>query len=112
MATIEFSEEQTMLMDTAVDLPQAFANEIECAHRLIKARVLMPVWQEMIDLGWLGITVPEQYGGLGLSLADAVPIAESMGRHLMGFTLCGDHSGNPGADPTLARRKKSNGCRR
>ena len=38
----------------------------------------------MAELGWLGVTIPEQYGGLGMTLADAVPIVESMGRYLMG----------------------------
>ena len=42
------------------------------------------LWQEMVELGWLGITVPEAHGGLGLSLAAAVPVAEAMGRHLLG----------------------------
>ncbi|GIS20506.1 MAG: hypothetical protein CM15mP120_24220 [Pseudomonadota bacterium] len=39
------------------------------------------LWQK---LGWLGVTIPEQYGGLGMTLADAVPIVESRGRYLMG----------------------------
>ena len=37
----------------------------------------------MVDLGWAGIIVPEQHGGLGMSLADAVPVVESLGRHLV-----------------------------
>ena len=38
----------------------------------------------MAELGWLRYTFGEQYGGLGMTLADAVPIVESMGRYLMG----------------------------
>lgn len=41
------------------------------------------VWLEMADLGWLGIAIDENYDGLGLDMADVVPIAEAMGRHLM-----------------------------
>ncbi|MEL6414049.1 MAG: acyl-CoA dehydrogenase family protein [Pseudomonadota bacterium] len=41
------------------------------------------VWSEMADLGWLGIAIPEDQGGLGLELADLVPIVEAMGKHLM-----------------------------
>jgi acyl-CoA dehydrogenase len=41
------------------------------------------VWSEMAALGWLGIAVPETYDGLGLELADLVPIVEAMGKHLM-----------------------------
>lgn len=41
------------------------------------------IWAEIGALGWLGIAVPEAYGGLGLSLTEAVPIAEQMGRYLL-----------------------------
>ena len=85
MATIEFSEEQTMLMETAVDFCRKHSPIDRVRAQIEQSQSVDPaVWQEMVDLGWLGITVPEQYGGLGLSLADTVPIAESMGRHLMG----------------------------
>ncbi len=41
------------------------------------------LWQEMARAGWLGVTVPEQYGGLELSWLDLVVIIEEMGRGLM-----------------------------
>ncbi len=37
------------------------------------------LWREMADLGWLGVTVPELYGGLGLSLSEMAVIAEELG---------------------------------
>ncbi len=40
------------------------------------------LWQEMVALGWLGLAVPEAHGGSGLGLAEAVAIAEPMGRRL------------------------------
>jgi alkylation response protein AidB-like acyl-CoA dehydrogenase len=40
-------------------------------------------WDKMCELGWLGIAIPEEYGGLGLSLGHVVPIVEQMGRSLM-----------------------------
>jgi alkylation response protein AidB-like acyl-CoA dehydrogenase len=33
------------------------------------------VWQQMAELGWLGILVPEQYGGLGLGCAEMAIVA-------------------------------------
>jgi alkylation response protein AidB-like acyl-CoA dehydrogenase len=39
-------------------------------------------WQEMGDMGWLGVLVPEQHGGLGMDLGAAVVIAEQLGRAL------------------------------
>ena len=41
------------------------------------------VWREIAGLGWLGIAIPEDHGGAGLSLAETVPVAEQMGRRLM-----------------------------
>lgn len=41
------------------------------------------LWQEMCALGWPGITIAEEFGGVGLSLAEAAMIAEQMGRRLL-----------------------------
>ena len=85
MASIEFSEEQTMLLETAMDFcrdnspPDAVRRQIAEEHS-----TSAEIWRQMADLGWLGISIPEEYGGLGLSMADVVPVVESMGRHLMG----------------------------
>jgi alkylation response protein AidB-like acyl-CoA dehydrogenase len=38
------------------------------------------LWAELAGLGWTGILVPEEQGGLGLSLVDAVVVLEEMGR--------------------------------
>ena len=40
-------------------------------------------YNEMAYMGWFGITIPEDYGGVGLTLAEAVPVAEQIGRRLM-----------------------------
>jgi acyl-CoA dehydrogenase len=42
------------------------------------------VFSEMAELGWLGIAIPETYGGAGLGFAEVVPVVEQMGRYLMG----------------------------
>jgi alkylation response protein AidB-like acyl-CoA dehydrogenase len=38
------------------------------------------LWQAQVDLGWPAILVPEEQGGLGLGLVDAVVVLEEMGR--------------------------------
>jgi alkylation response protein AidB-like acyl-CoA dehydrogenase len=40
-------------------------------------------WREMADLGWLGITIPEEYGGGGGRFLDLFPLYEEMGRFLV-----------------------------
>lgn len=39
-------------------------------------------WRQMAELGWLGILVPEEYGGTGLGLAEAAIVAEGLARSL------------------------------
>ncbi len=40
------------------------------------------VWKKMGELGWLGILVPERYGGLGLGLAEMAIVAQGLARSL------------------------------
>lgn len=78
-----FSEEQGMLLDTATEFFRR-----KSAMPLVRALLTNEAgfdsgqWQEMADLGWLGLAVPEEYGGSELGLGAAVTIAEPMGRHL------------------------------
>ena len=40
------------------------------------------IWQEMAQLGWAGILIPEEYGGAGMGLADLAVVLEAVGRNL------------------------------
>jgi alkylation response protein AidB-like acyl-CoA dehydrogenase len=40
-------------------------------------------WQQIAELGWLSIMVPEDDGGLGLGLEEVAAIAQEAGRHLL-----------------------------
>ena len=40
------------------------------------------VWREMLDLGWAGIAIPEQYGGVGLGYLELCVMAQELGRSL------------------------------
>lgn len=50
------------------------------------------LWAEMAKLGWLGIGIPEQYGGSGLGLLEVALAAEEVGRALspipFGSSVC------------------------
>jgi len=39
-----------------------------------------PVWSKMAEMGWMGMCLPEAYGGLGLGLLDLSVVLEEMGR--------------------------------
>lgn len=40
------------------------------------------IWKKMAGLGWLGILVPEEYGGLGLGLTEMAIVARGLARGL------------------------------
>ncbi|MCY4386725.1 MAG: acyl-CoA/acyl-ACP dehydrogenase [Desulfurellaceae bacterium] len=40
------------------------------------------MWQEMAQLGWAGILIPEEYGGAGMGLADLAVVLEAVGHNL------------------------------
>ena len=48
-------------------------------------------WQELVELGWPGVIVPEDRGGLGLGAVELVVIAEEMGYALAPSPLVLDH---------------------
>jgi 3-oxochol-4-en-24-oyl-CoA dehydrogenase len=39
-------------------------------------------WREMADLGWLGIHLPEEYGGAGAGLLELVVVLDELGRQV------------------------------
>ncbi len=79
----DLSDEQRMLRDAGADF---FAAEGE-GRRLRDWRGRAPGydrarWREMAALGWLGLCLPEAYGGSGCSLAQASLLLEQCGRAL------------------------------
>ena len=39
-------------------------------------------WQEMADLGWLGIHLPEEHGGAGAGLSELIVVLDELGRQV------------------------------
>jgi alkylation response protein AidB-like acyl-CoA dehydrogenase len=76
-----FSDEQVMLRESV----RRFLDQ-RCPIKEVRKLKVTPkgyseeLWQEMAKAGWLGINLPEQYGGLGLGWLDLVVIIEEMGR--------------------------------
>lgn len=89
-ATIGFSEEQAQLLEVAT----TFCRDKSPVE---KVRTLLTdergydeaIWTEMAELGWLAIAVPEEFGGIGLGMAEVVPVVEQMGRTLMAGPFVG-----------------------
>ncbi|MCA3730261.1 MAG: acyl-CoA/acyl-ACP dehydrogenase [Phenylobacterium sp.] len=84
LGRIGFSEDQASLLEVATDFCQR-RSPVATVRRLMEdeAGHDPAVWTELGDLGWLGVAIPEAYGGSGLGLAEVVPLVEQMGRRLM-----------------------------
>ncbi|MBW2622026.1 MAG: acyl-CoA/acyl-ACP dehydrogenase [Deltaproteobacteria bacterium] len=41
------------------------------------------IWSRMADMGWMGMRIPEEYGGIGLGMTDLCILLEEMGRVIM-----------------------------
>ncbi|MCA4917522.1 MAG: acyl-CoA/acyl-ACP dehydrogenase [Phenylobacterium sp.] len=84
LGRIGFSENQASLLEVATDFCQR-RSPVATVRRLMEdeAGHDPAVWTELGDLGWLGVAIPEAYGGSGLGLAEVVPPVEQMGRRLM-----------------------------
>ena len=39
-----------------------------------------PLWHEISELGWLGVAIPEEFGGLGMGYLELCVLAEELGR--------------------------------
>lgn len=84
LAKIALTEMQAELRDQAMRFC-AYKSPIATVRKLLTDSngFDAAVWAEMAALGWLGIAVPENFEGLGLELADLVPVVEAMGKNLM-----------------------------
>jgi alkylation response protein AidB-like acyl-CoA dehydrogenase len=79
----EFSEAQNLLRQQA----QSFLREHASPARVRavldgEAPFDEALWRGMVDLGWTATTIPEAYGGLGLSYLELCVLAEELGRSL------------------------------
>jgi acyl-CoA dehydrogenase len=70
--------------------------EVDPRSRWIEEHDAIPddLMQMARELGLFGLTIPEQYGGIGLDLAGKCAVEEEMGRTNYGFaTVIGNHTG-------------------
>ena len=82
---LHFSEEQGMILDTAREFCRDKSPMNVVRSQLDTALgYRVDIWNEMVALGWLGISLPESCGGSQLGISAVVPVVESMGRALLG----------------------------
>ena len=78
-----FSEEQTMLQDSARRfLKDAYSFETYSGIVNSAAGYSPDIWRQFAELGWLGLPLREDEGGLGYGPAELLLLAEELGRGL------------------------------
>jgi len=90
---MQTSTEVTQLCD---ELRRFLVKEVDPRSRWIEENDAIPddLVQKTRELGLFGLTIPEEYGGIGLDLAGKCAIEEVMGSTNYGFaTLIGNHTG-------------------
>ena len=57
--------------------PRAFVREMEKDER----GFTLELWQKLAEVGWLGLIIPEEYGGAGQTFLDLGLLMEQVGRY-------------------------------
>jgi len=81
---LRLSETQEILKKMARDFLTT-----ECPKTLVRKLEQTPegyspdIWKKMAELGWMGLIIPEQYGGMGYTFQDLVILLEEIGRNIL-----------------------------
>ncbi|MGB0620801.1 MAG: acyl-CoA dehydrogenase family protein [Myxococcota bacterium] len=80
---LDFTEEHEMLREMVRGVCAEYA-PLEVVRELENDEKGMPdaLWKQLVELGLVGILVPEEYGGQGQSLLEAAIVYEEFGRSL------------------------------
>lgn len=81
---LRFTEAQEMLRKTARDFlttecPKTKVRELEEVDKGYSPET----WQKMAELGWMGLIIPEEYEGMGVTFQDLIVLLEEMGRNIL-----------------------------
>ena len=79
--TIAITDDHRALGTTAADL--LVKRDARGAARALleaPAEELPELWSDIVDLGWLGLHLPEAHGGSGFGLEELVVVVEELGR--------------------------------
>jgi len=76
------SKSQQMLKKSVTDFLKKECRELAREAEELSEGYSPQIWQKIADLGWLGIGIPEGYGGLGGDFFDHIIVLQEMGRSL------------------------------
>jgi acyl-CoA dehydrogenase len=80
---LDFSDDQKFLQEEAKKFLEK-ENSVSRSRNILDTdqNVDKELWSKIVELGWTGIRIPEEYGGLGLGHLELCVIAEELGRYL------------------------------
>ena len=80
----EFTKDQEMIREAARDFLQQECPKDKVRHLREDEKAYDPaMWKGMVDLGWMGVVLPEEYGGIGGEFLDLLILMEEMGKNIM-----------------------------
>lgn len=79
----ELSDEQRMIQESAREFTRAVVRPIADRLDPVKGEIPRELIEQMAELGYFGILIPEEYGGLGLGAFEYCLVAEELARGWM-----------------------------
>jgi alkylation response protein AidB-like acyl-CoA dehydrogenase len=106
---LDFTDEQAMLRETVRGVCDKHAS-LTVVREVEDDPIGYPesFWTQLADLGLLGLTISEQYGGSGMTMLDAAVVYEEFGRslapspHFVSSVMCGGVLERSGSDDQRA----------
>lgn len=76
----EITEEQQMMLNAVDEVAKKYDRSYWLKHAE-NGTFPTEMWEEMGKLGFLGLTIPEEYGGAGLGMSELSLVQERLGEH-------------------------------
>jgi alkylation response protein AidB-like acyl-CoA dehydrogenase len=81
---LRFTETQEILKKMARDFlttecPKTMVRKLEQSEEGYSSEL----WKKMAELGWMGLIIPEEYGGMNYTFQDLVVLLEEIGRNIL-----------------------------
>ncbi len=81
---LRFTETQEILKKMARDFlttecPKTLVRKLEQSEEGYSPEL----WKKIAELGWMGLIIPEEYGGMGYTFQDLVVLLEEIGRNIL-----------------------------
>ena len=81
------TETHTMLREEVRQFVHSHEMDKQAEHFDQEEKLNLALFKEVGEQGWLGVTIPEEFGGMGLDTTAAVIIHQELSKSVPGFCL-------------------------